>query len=87
MSFKDYRKESRASWGADQDRNLSIEQINCGALLRLADATELMCKDREKLERDYAYMRAERDRYRSSLESAERRIAALKGVITKAKKG
>ena len=86
MPFKSYRKESRTDWGAETDQNISREQIELGALLRIADATELMCKDREKLERDYKYMRESRGAYRAALEVERRRSAALRGVITKMKK-
>jgi chromosome segregation ATPase len=86
MSYRDFRKQSRdICWGTS-DEGMTLEQINCGSLLRIADATEKMCQDREKLERDYHYMRGQRDRYREQLASAERRIAALKGVVTRMKK-
>lgn len=86
MAFKDYRQQSRdVRWGTSDDR-MTLEQINAGSLLRIADALELSAKDREKLERDYKYVRSARDEYRRRCESLERRIAAMKGVITKLKK-
>ena len=54
MSFKDYRKESRANWGTSQSENLTPEQIRLGALLRIADAIETMAKS-------YNEMRMNRD--------------------------
>jgi uncharacterized protein YukE len=63
-----------------------MEQLTLGCLQRIATATELSCKDRERLERDYRYMRGERDRYRQEAEQMARRIAALKGQITKLKR-
>ena len=45
--FKNYKQESRKDWGTNQDSELlSIEQINLGAILRIADATEAMAKNR-----------------------------------------
>lgn len=88
MTFKNYRQQSRdVNWGIRSDRDgLSLEQINTGSLLRIADATEKMCLDREKLERDYKYMRDERDRYRDLYCKEYRRNAALRGVITRLKR-
>ncbi len=86
MTFKSYRDESRINYGKTQDSSLSIEQLNCGSLMRIADATEKMCADREKLERDYKYMRNNRDEWRQRAEAAERSNAALRGVITKTKR-
>ncbi len=85
-TFKPYREGSRTNWGSDQDSSLTIEQINCGALLRIADATELMAKryqelinQREQFERSANYWRAQHDRM-------QRRLIAAKGQITKLKK-
>jgi|SRR5690625_310104 len=87
MSFKNYRQQSRdVQWGCNQAGNLTLEQINAGSLLRIADATEKMCMDRQKLERDYKYMRESRDRYLHLLESERRRNSALRGVITRMKR-
>lgn len=60
-------------------------EIQLGCLQRIADATELMAKDREKLIRDYDYMRNNRDAYRTRYETEAHRNRALKGVITKLK--
>jgi hypothetical protein len=86
--FKDYRKESRSNWGAtvQPTQNLTLEQLNTGAILRIADATEAMAKNHQDLI-------DERDRYKQRFETAVeqrdtayRRISALQGVITKLKK-
>ena len=85
MPFKPYRDESRANYGSDQVGNLSLEQLQTGALLRIADASEAMAKEhsrliaREKFERNRANVLA------GDVAYLERRIAALKGVITKMK--
>lgn len=86
MTFKSYRQESKINYGRNQDGGATIEQLNCGALMRIADATEKMCLDREKLERDYQYMRADRDTYRQLYERECRKSAARAGVITRMKR-
>lgn len=83
--FKDYREQSRTSWGTEAT-SLTLEQLNAGAILRIADATEKMATNHVKLQNDYDYMRKDRDRYRERAERAERKITAMKGVITKLKK-
>lgn len=62
------------------------EEIVTGCMQRIADAMELSCKDREKLERDFKYMRDSRDSERSSNDVLRKRLAAAKGQITKLKK-
>lgn len=42
MALKNYKAESRKDWGCDEAGGMTIEQINCGALLRIADAVEKM---------------------------------------------
>lgn len=62
------------------------ENITIGCLQRIATATEAMAVNHVKLQNDYDYMRSQRDRYRQRYEESQRRISALKGVITKLKK-
>lgn len=88
LIFKDYRIESRSNWGVhiQQTQNITQEQIQTGAILRIADAVEVMAKnnqmlieERDRYKRLYANVVEERD-------NANRRISALQGVITKMKK-
>jgi len=87
MSAKktDIREGSRRNWHINTD-GLNVGQIQLGAILRIADATEKMCLDREKLERDYRYMRNNRDFYRNLYEKERRRSAGLKGYVGRLKK-
>lgn len=73
---------SRRDWTSRD----TVEHINAGSLQRIAAALELSCKDREKLERDYAYMRSRRDNLQQQLDSALRSNAALRGVIKRMKR-
>lgn len=86
MTHRSFKDESRKNWGISDNSELDRDQIQLGAILRIADATERMCLDREKLERDYQYMRKQRDRYRDLLDKERRRVTALKGVITRMKR-
>lgn len=78
----DFREDSRKRWHS----NTSIEHINAGSLQRIADAVELSCKDREKLERDYAYIRKARDLAQERADRLARSNAALRGVIKRMKR-
>ena len=78
----DFREDSRKRWNS----NTSIEHINAGSLQRIADAVELSCKDREKLERDYAYIRKARDLAQERADRLARSNAALRGVIKRMKR-
>lgn len=85
-TFKSYRNESRADWGIEQDGSLTIEQINCGAILRIADATEKMAEsyDRVRNQRDYYESRAKS--LGAEVDRLVRQRNALRGVITKLKR-
>lgn len=81
----DFREGSRRNW-ASKTGSLNVEQIQAGALLRIADATEKMCLDREELERDYRHMRQSRDQYRDLYEKERRSNAGLRGHIKRLKR-
>lgn len=77
------REASKQNWTLTSN---TIEEINSGSLQRIADATE-------KMAASYDSLRNERDRYKTWYEDRGRaiaylnkRIAALRGVITKMKK-
>ncbi|MGH1361018.1 MAG: hypothetical protein ACRBC3_19840 [Burkholderiaceae bacterium] len=76
------RESSRKEWTSRS----TLGEINSGSLQRIADATEKMAAGYDK-------MRNDRDLYKRWHEAAqernarlERRISALRGVVTKLKK-
>lgn len=82
---KPYREESKAQYFGSNSLPTE-EQLKVGCLQRIADATEVMAKNHQKLLDDNQrllasvnYMRDERDR-------ARRSIIAAKGQITKLRK-
>lgn len=88
MTFKYYRDESRKNYGRElaEDVGINDDSLKVGALMRIADATEMMA-------RNYDQLIAERDRYkrwyeqeRQSGQRMFRRINSLRGVITRMKK-
>jgi len=86
MSGENLRDYSRSAFTNGTDVKPSSDQIKLGCMLRIADATENMVSKFVDLQKD-------RDRYRlwyeegqRSAERMARRIAALRGVITKAKR-
>jgi hypothetical protein len=86
MAHKGYRERSRADWGRDENDILTVEQINCGAILRIADATELMAKEHQKLVDDrnrYKRWYEQEQKWRNRAEASAR---SLRGVITKMKR-
>ncbi len=82
--MKNYKEESRKNWGTSDDK-LSIEQIQIGAILRIADAAEAMAKNHVQLQNDYNNMLESRNYWRNEAESLRKSNISLKGVITKTK--
>ena len=83
--IKDYRQSSRENWGISGEVNQ--ETLKVGALLRIADALEIVSKN-------YNSLISDRDFYkRRYLEESEcndknkRIIAGLRGYIKRKKKG
>jgi len=84
--FKPYRKESRKDWGSSGPDNPTERQIQLGAILRIADATEAMAKRHTELIRDRDYYQREYLRALDRIAELSRRLAAQKGLVTKLKK-
>jgi len=88
MSHRNYREQSRdVQWGTTNDgAGLSIEQINCGSLLRIADASEKMAQRyTELIDKASRLEKANNSLYAQNRQQ-ERSMSALKGQITKLKR-
>lgn len=88
MAFKSYKKESRSDWGAElpEDQKLSMDQIQLGCILRIADATEAMAKNHTQLQADLDWYKRQYNSYKERLEASENSNRSLRGVITKLRK-
>lgn len=85
MSFKNYREESRnQNWGTNAD-NLNRDQIDTGSFLRIADAMELMAKDRLQMERDMKWYEERHKNNCDYITKLEKSNAALRGHIKRLK--
>jgi hypothetical protein len=76
------REDSKKTWTS----NGSIDHINAGSLQRIADAMELMARGYQELIRERDQYKHWYEHRRDRHEKAERRIIALKGVITRMRK-
>lgn len=85
MSFKNFRDESRKNLGADNQLSLTVEQINCGAILRIADATEKMASNYTRMENDLKYYKEKFDQKNIEIKRLERVIAGLRGYLKRTK--
>ncbi len=82
--FKNYKDQSRINWGTTSE-TLTLEQINTGAILRIADATESMAKNYTQMERDLKYYKELSERRGESLIKSHRLVSSLKGHLTRHK--
>ena len=92
-----YRTKSRCPWSLTNNANTPTEQqLQIGAILRIADAVELIAKphvDAARLQKRLDDALAEEERWHSAHERRaqerdhlERRIRSLRGVITRERK-
>jgi hypothetical protein len=84
MSFKSYRDQNKMDWGS-ADEKPSLEQLNTGALLRIADATEKMASNYTRMENDLKWHKEKYHEKNKEIERLERVIAALRGHLKRAK--
>ncbi len=83
-----YKEESRKNWYIDLEPNqkLDNDQLQLGAILRIADATELMSKNHLKTEADLKWWRERSERQDSAIERLNNQLRTWKGVATRYKK-
>ncbi|MFD1770835.1 hypothetical protein [Sphingobacterium suaedae] len=85
MAIKDYRDESRKSWGYDdqdgRSGTLNIDRIQLGAILRIADATEKMSADRVRLERDLDFYKRQSKSKSEEIDALRRSRASYVGKL------
>ena len=84
--FKTYKDESRKNWGIDAVSKPDRDQLKLGCLQRIADATEAMAKNFLELQASEKHYRECYHRAIARERMLERRVAGLKGVITKMKR-
>lgn len=82
--FKNYRDATKANWGTSDDK-LTLEQVNTGCLLRIADAIEKMASNYQRMENELAMYKRRHNEEKEYKERHWRTIRAMKGVITKLK--
>jgi hypothetical protein len=85
MSFKTYREESKINYGSVKEKS-TLEEINTGSLQRIADATEKMASNYQKMENDLAMYKRWYEERGKTVDKLNYTIRTLKGVITKLKK-
>ena len=82
--MNNYREASRTNWKPDGGV-FGIDCVNAGSLQRIADATEAMAQNHALLVQERDYFKARCNESYQKRSQLERRIRALKGVITKLK--
>lgn len=87
MAYQDYRQESRKQWGTNSDGYPDQQHLKTGSLLRIADACELMAKDRAAMESRMKWLEGRDERNTRTLNRLLRANAALRGCLRRAKKG
>lgn len=88
MTARYYKQQSRLEWYQDlpEDRQLSLDQVQLGAVLRIADALELMAQSHAKLQEDRDFYER---RYKEESASSKRLAhanAALRGHLKRMKR-
>lgn len=84
-NFKSYREESRRNYGTSNGE-FTLENIQLGALLRIADASEAMAKNHTQLLSDLEFYKRRFKEEQQAAQRLARRNATLRGLVTKMKK-
>lgn len=83
-TFKQFREESKRTWGTESE-NLTNEQIQLGAILRIADASEKMASNYDALLSDRNYYKQRYESERDGHKRTLNRNAGLRGYIKRMK--
>jgi hypothetical protein len=91
MAWRSYKEDSRNIDWAKLEKHgaLTGEEISLGCQLRIADALELMTKDKAEMERENLKLRgykAQAETQDTELSVERHRCAALRGIVTRLKK-
>lgn len=86
--FANFQEISRRQWGKTSSPGTahSVEEIQLGCMLRIAEATEAMAKEHTKLIRERDFYDAGYKQRGAQIEQLSRSNAALRGTITRLKK-
>lgn len=87
MPHKSFRIESKSDYGVTVSENyqLNNEQLQTGALLRIADATEKMAQNYVQLHNELKWANEKNQRNKASIEKLQRQVNAYKGIVKKLK--
>lgn len=87
MGLKNYKEESRKNWGKNllEGEDLSNEDLTLGAILRIADATELMAKNFLQLQKENNHLRKSNDSLMHYYEKEKKKASTYKGLYHKEK--
>lgn len=84
---RSYRQQSRdINWGSTGEGSLTLDQINCGSLLRIADAVEKMASSYDSLREDRDFYRQLYLDERAAAKKLARGNAALRGHLKRLKR-
>jgi hypothetical protein len=83
-----YKDESRKDWSVLKEKASSAtnDDLKLGAILRIADATELMAKNFIALQKENEYLRQRNMTLAADYETEKKRSAKYKGLYNKEKK-
>ena len=90
MPWQSFKEKSRTNYGREfcggESQNVTWQEIRDGCLMRITDGIELMAKNHSELIRERDRYERDYDRKCEYARGLERRIASLRGYITKLKK-
>ncbi len=87
MAHKSYRDESKKDWVKVQTDNatLSNEELQFGAILRIADATEAMAKNYVQMQSSLDYYKKEYQKQQAEINRLLKSNSAYKGHFRRLK--
>jgi plasmid maintenance system antidote protein VapI len=74
---------SRSIEWMSNSESISLDEVKAGAILRIADATEVMAQNFVRLQNERDMWQRDSEQRRDVIESLRRQNASLKGVVTK----
>lgn len=80
------REESKANWSSSTPK-ATVDELKIGCLQRIADATEVMAQNHRELQANLDMYKRWATERQDKINRLERKVSALRGVITRMKRG
>lgn len=83
--MSNYKEQSRLDFSRPEGVNLTYDEVKIGCLQRIADATEAMAKEHNRLLAQLEYYKGYSSELQDKLKYTQRQLSSARGQLTRMK--